>query len=110
MVGFDEGEGINYLSRSEQNGGGAVLGRQSYGEKEWDNAIINLINANYKTDEARNYIQKFLRFEYKNWTLPNPNPNTYRTYILQVSSSASTLCDCIFSFILILAGVRVSSS
>jgi len=79
LVGFDEGEGVNYLSPEPSS--------SSYGAKEWDNAIINLINANYKTDEARNYIQKFLRFEYRNWTLnaKTTDPSTYRSYILQVT-------------------------
>ena len=50
MVGFDEGEGVNYLTDKS-----AAI--------DWDNAIINLINANYKTDQARNYIQQFVRFQ-----------------------------------------------
>ena len=101
MVGLDEGEGVNYLSNSSQiitgsssssgdpssssnasPGGDAAA---SSGYDEWDNAISNLINANYKTDQARNYIQQFVWFEYRNWTNIPPNKQMYRNNALNVS-------------------------
>ena len=101
MVGLDEGEGVNYLSNSSQiisgsssssssgdlsssasSGGDATA---SSGYDEWDNAISNLINANYKTDQARNYIQQFVWFEYRNWTNTPPNKQMYRNNALNVS-------------------------
>ena len=104
MVGLDEGEGVNYLSNSSQiisgsssfsgdpssssssaPSGGDTTASASSGYDEWDNAISNLINANYKTDQARNYIQQFVWFEYRNWTNTPPNKQMYRNNALNVS-------------------------
>ena len=70
------------MSSSASSGGDATA---SSGYDEWDNAISNLINANYKTDQARNYIQQFVWFEYRNWTNTPPNKQMYRNNALNVS-------------------------
>ena len=70
------------MSSSASSGGDVTA---SSGYDEWDNAISNLINANYKTDQARNYIQQFVWFEYRNWTNTPPNKQMYRNNALNVS-------------------------
>ena len=104
MVGLDEGEGVNYLSNSSQIISGSSSSSSgdpssssssassgdneaasTSGYDEWDNAISNLINANYKTDQARNYIQQFVWFEYRNWTNTPPNKQMFRNNALNVS-------------------------
>ena len=70
------------MSSSASSGGDVTA---SSGYDEWDNAISNLINANYKTDQARNYIQQFVWFEYRNWTNTPPNKQMFRNNALNVS-------------------------
>lgn len=104
LIGFDEGEGVNYL---EQLIGVSNMGDSSdnavASKTDWEQSVAKLVNSNYRTVNARNYIQKFIQFEYRNWTTVKSSqmidttsssspqsttptvPVNYKSYILKVS-------------------------
>lgn len=78
MVGFDQGEGINYLTADGV-----------YNEASWLAAVQKLVSSNFRTDRAKNYIKKFVGFLYKDWG-GDPDPAAcprYRGRTLQVWKS-----------------------
>ena len=69
---------------------------------DWEQSVAKLVDSNYRTVNARNYIQKFIQFEYRNWTTVKSSrmadttssstqstdpslPVNYKSYILKVS-------------------------
>ena len=88
LIGFDEGEGVNYMSK---------IVKPTVDKSGWEEAVRKLIVANYRTEEARNYIKKFIQFEYRNWTAAKSGDevisSSYRSYVLQVTKARKFLCQ-----------------
>ena len=78
-------------------------------KSDWEQSVQKLVNANYRTVNARNYIQKFIQFEYRNWTTVKSSqmsdadttqstsstdiPVNYKSYILKVKYRPSFILD-----------------
>ena len=82
LVGFDEGEALNYLQNYSISG--------AFTEESWRNSVDSLVSSNFRTTQARQYIGQFIPFLYQNW-INQPEEDTqacpkFKSKILQVCS------------------------
>ena len=80
LVGFDEGEALNYLQNYSISG--------DFTEESWRNSVDSLVSSNFRTTQARQYIGQFIPFLYQNWK-DQPEDDTkacpkFKSKILQV--------------------------